>query len=378
MNSYAPIHLTQICAGFELLRKQGKLRYTFRRENPSPTLGRPHFGHSAYLYAADEDGTATVFDTHDKGWLQLPPADFDADMETLNVRAYCRRSYRPELYTESKYALLQKPLGLNYHVSCPHNPYLQMSLRDWREANEPWRKHTLHRKLVSLMPPVPRFGLYSDALFYPNAFTQPPDHETDGTVLFLCRNWFPLGEDPNVSADLPVEKQVELQIAHNPALETIYNMDLNRAALIRALRDTYGPKAIAGMTDTAFSRLLFPDLIERGTILQRSNFLAAIKKADVCLATIGLHQSTGWKFAEYVAAAKAIVSEHPYYTTVGDFSAGQNYLGFASLEEAMHLVESLLLNPQKRFAMQAANSAYYQAFMAPDVLVARALELSLV
>lgn len=39
-----------------------------------------------------------------------------------------------------------------------------------------------------------------------------------------------------------------------------------------------------------------------------------VKESDICITTTGLHRSIGWKFAEYIAASKAIVTEKLNYS----------------------------------------------------------------
>jgi hypothetical protein len=83
--------------------------------------------------------------------------------------------------------------------------------------------------------------------------------------------------------------------------------------------------------------------------------------------------STGWKFAEYVACAKAIVSEPLGDRLPGDFAAGRNYLPFTTPDECATRVEALLSQPRSRFAMMRDNLSYYAAYGKPEMIVLNSL-----
>ena len=88
---------------------------------------------------------------------------------------------------------------------------------------------------------------------------------------------------------------------------------------------------------------------------------------------MGLHGSIGWKIGEYVAAAKAIVSEKFAYSLPGDFSAGRNYLPYDSVEGCIEAVRFLCANKKRLYAMQLSNMIYYHSYLKPEMLVLNAL-----
>lgn len=96
-------------------------------------------------------------------------------------------------------------------------------------------------------------------------------------------------------------------------------------------------------------------------------------ESDLCIGSMGLFESIGWKTAEYVAAAKGIVNERLHYGVPGDFAEGKNYLAFENAQQCLDAVEELVKNPEKLYAMKQANQEYYQNYMKPDVLVANSL-----
>lgn len=98
-----------------------------------------------------------------------------------------------------------------------------------------------------------------------------------------------------------------------------------------------------------------------------------MRRSDICINTMGLHGSIGWKTAEYVAAARAIVSEEFVYSVPGGFDDGVNYLSFHSPEECAERVEMLMEDEKARLEMSRANRDYYENRLRPDAQIRQAL-----
>ena len=92
------------------------------------------------------------------------------------------------------------------------------------------------------------------------------------------------------------------------------------------------------------------------------------------LASTGLHQSSGWKIAEYLAAGRAIVSEPLCYEVPGPFQAGENYLTYTSADGCIEQIRTLLAHPEQILQMGQRNRAYYDTWLRPDQIVTKALE----
>ncbi|MDR3314364.1 MAG: hypothetical protein LBS96_07910 [Oscillospiraceae bacterium] len=357
----ATIHISQVLVGFALLAKQGAC--SLQQERGALPQD---FGHNQLVLARLADGTALAFDTHDAGELHVPPADFDAAMERLQIRAYFRRSLRAGAYDASAYVQRQRPLGLNYHVSCPANPYNHIALRDLPGGlKDPLARHNLLRKGLARLP----VGRLSDRQFYPERFARAAAHPLGETILFLTRTWFPLEEHDPACTPAGLDRLLR----EMPSLAGILQMDETRAALIRLLRKEYGDRALAGFARNRFTEMRFPDLIAPAANTRRGAYLQTMQRAAVCLTTVGLHRSTGWKMGEYVAAAQAIVCEPLWDTLPGDFAPQRNYLPFAAPEEALRQTEYLLANPDFARQMRQNNAAYYEAHLRPERLVGNAL-----
>ena len=99
-----------------------------------------------------------------------------------------------------------------------------------------------------------------------------------------------------------------------------------------------------------------------------------MNRSSICITTTGLHRSTGWKFAEFVAAGKAIVSEPLAFFAPGGMSANRNYLPFESTDRLLSAIDDLLSHPRAIRDMEKENTDYYSHYLRPDALVFNAIE----
>jgi hypothetical protein len=106
---------------------------------------------------------------------------------------------------------------------------------------------------------------------------------------------------------------------------------------------------------------------------RKSAYLSLLHRASVGIATTGLQGSNGWKLGEYVAAAKAIVTEPLRYSLPGRFEPDRNYLLFRDEHECLKATQTLIRNRTMRHAMMHENLAYYRCHLRPDALVLNTL-----
>lgn len=324
-------HISQIATGFHLLKKQGWpveiIDKTKDRENPFFDLP---------VACAEYRGKKIIYDLWD-GYQN--PVDMRKCLEWADV--YFKRSFSPEknarLFPEHQEKMF--PLGFNYHVTYASSP-----------VNEP--------KLKSLLKPF--MGKAPEPYFVPKVFEGQPRKTApkDVKILFQAQLWD--HRDPDLSPEM--------------AEECAY-INSTRIAIVRALKETYGGQFFGGLRDSALAREMAPELIQPEKYTERRKYLKLVHSCDICIGSMGLHESIGWKTAEYIAAAKAIVNETFHYAVTGDYAEGKHYLSFATAEECIEAVRVLVEDTEKRYAMQQANADYYQEYLKPDVLVKRTLEL---
>lgn len=323
-------HISQIATGFHILKKQGWpveiVDQTKNRENPF--FGLP-------VACAEYRGKKILYDLWD-GYSD--PEDMKKCLDWSDI--YFKRSYSPEknaqLFPESMDKI--HPLGFNYHVTYRNSP-----------VNEP--------KLKSFLKPF--LGKAPEPYFVPEVFEGKPSRkDSPPRILFQAQLWDV--RDPDMQASMAQECEY---------------INQTRIAIVRSLRETYGDLYFGGLRDSKLARELAPELIQPEKYTERRKYLNLVHSCDICIGTIGLHESIGWKTAEYVAAAKAIVNERFRYEVTGNFAEGKNYLAFTTAAECIEAVRQLVENPEERYAMQLENARYYREYLKPEVLVQRTLEL---
>ena len=321
-------HLSQILAGFLMLREQGA-SVEFRdvsREESHPLAALP-------VVLMEYRGLRVVYDLWD-GYQD--PAGIRRGLECCDV--YFKRSFSREKNLDLFPDMADKmhPLGLNHHLVYPGDP-----------IQEPiWK--ALAKPLLGRTP---------DRYFRPRVFEGEPENGQTN-ILFQTRLWDP--QDPSLTQEENRQRE---------------HLNAERMEIIRTLRSRYGERFYGGLNDTPLSRELSPELIIPARYTERRRYLRLVHQCGICIGTVGLHDSIGWKTGEYVAAARAIVHDPLRYTLPGDFAEGKNYLEFQNAQQCIDQVARLVECPQQRRAMQEANRAYYQKYLRPDRLVQNTLDL---
>lgn len=323
-------HVSQIVTGFLMLKQQG---YTLEIQEQN---GTDNILGGMPVIQAEYRGQRLVYDVGD-GYNV--PEDILTGLEHCDF--YFKRSFSKEKNQKLIQHHLEKmyPLGFNYHVTYMGNP-----------ANEPFWK-TLAK---------PLFGKTPDCYFVPKVFEGEAERKQDKSIkiLFLARLWD--DHEPGFSEEENAERTY---------------INKMRIDIIRSLREKYGDMFVGGLNDNALSRAWAPDLIVPSQYTERRKYLRLLHSSDICIGSMGLFESIGWKTGEYVAAAKAIVNEEMHFTVTGDFSEGKNYLAFRTAEECLAAVQALVEDPERLYAMKLANQRYYQKYLRPDMLVKHTLEV---
>lgn len=314
-------HCSQILTGFLSLEEKGLISVSIKKnkliEEQTENLA---------AVIVDYDGIRIVYDVMDG--YQNPQG-----MRYLlgNSDYYFKRSFSSKLNNElfdEEYNKKIHRLGMNYLVSCANNPYNSMSLRS---------------VLFTLRGDKP------NSYFINERFeTTPVKKNGDFKILFLTRLW-------------------------DHSIDNAEKLNEQRINIIRMLKKTYRDSFIGGIRSSELAKELAPDLVVSKQFTERANYLKLLRVADVCIGTLGLHQSTGWKTAEYVASSKAIVNEELFYEVPGSFSNGINYLSFSDEQECCNNVERLLADPEYLFNMKVENNKYYKNWLRPDVLIQNTL-----
>lgn len=343
-------HLQQIYTGFLLLHRSGRISMTQRAQPaPAPRPGPQHLRDAAsYRLPVRIDGRIdAVYDVHDS---------WEVDDDAVDaVHIYFKRSFSPVALASLDPARRKKvlPLGLNYALfpDGADRFGVERALK-LGHGSERWKE-------------AARALTLSDAVaFTPRAsrMWSTPDPKREPRALFMTRAF-----DVDSAADRSAEK-VAQRIALND----------ERAALIRTLRSALGSRFYGGFTHTGHALRSYPDVLlpdaARGT---KGGYIRTLRAYPVCVATTGIHGSIGWKFAEYLAFAKAVVSEPLNYTVPGDLAPGCHYLEFRGVDECVQSVVRLMEDGALRAQLMANNASYYDRYLRPDRLVWNTIEAAL-
>lgn len=265
-----------------------------------------------------------------------------------------KRSYRSGLSRIAKpYNCDVRPLGFNYNVTSALNIMDKVCYS---------RRDKLKRLIGSSKALSNVFQKEHEHVFFYQNYESLPDMTrdyADSGILFLTRLWDP---------DDPV---LELEISNMKEQLKEERMRLNetRIECIETCKKHFKDRFIGGLSDDAFTRKIAPNLIAPQNLTKKSNFLDIIKSSPICIGTTGLHNSIGWKFAEYVAASRAIITEKLHYELPGEFEARQNYFEFSTANELKTQIEYLSDTPPIVNNMMLNNYRYYNNFLRPDNLI---------
>ncbi|MBU8904917.1 hypothetical protein [Lactococcus cremoris] len=321
-------HNVQIVTGFKLLKQRGDIssltiikRYSLLDKMPNEHI----------IECMLNEKIKIAYDTHDGFYFSNKEERDKYNKYIESVDYYFQRSYNKEENLDLNEPYKIFPLGLNYFVTCPGNPLTKI---DFKSKN-------LHDFLASIQ----RYS-YAKQI-YPEKFEERALSSNEHPkILFLTRTW----------ENSPKE------------------INEFRASCIRLLKKKFGKHVIAGFKPTAYAKSNFEDCLVPNILTKRKNYLQLVKESDICITTTGLHRSIGWKFAEYIAASKAIVTEKLNYSPGAELKANTNFLEFDTSEELMNQVMKLVNNKKLLNAMKISNESYYHEFLKPDIMIFNSLK----
>jgi hypothetical protein len=227
----------------------------------------------------------------------------------------------------------------------------------WRDQ---WRKRVKRSAVLCKI-----LGKGSDHSLHFDNFEYPPMPIPEGSVpqiLLLTRLWGPLGDEVAAGPAVRERTQRELDVINGTRIECI-----------EACRAAFTGHFVGGLSDSPYARRVAPHLIAPTAITNKQSFMALVKASPICIATTGLILSTGWRFGEYIAASRAIVTEKVHDTFPGSFRAPENYLEFSTVDQLLSVVRGLLADRTGLNAMMWNNYCYYRNHGRPDSLILNAL-----
>ena len=336
-------HLQQLYSGLNILYDKKVCNLYIRLANSDSTFdaalkfveyGKP-------ICFLQIDGVKVAVDTLD-GYNFNDAVSFEENLTIMDkiadeVDLYFKRSNNQKLNGLLRNNVKVKPYGFNYQVN-DDNRYIQRKLSS----------NSLKNKLLNVCPSPYMLGRRMKV----EQFEQYPKFSSkdDCQILFMTRLW-----DNNAPCREDIRKQRE-------------TINKGRIEALIALKQEFGSHFFGGIFPNNMSEA-YPDLVLSRFDTQKYNYIKRLMRSDICIATTGLHDSIGWKMAEYVAASKCIVSEPLHYTVTGDSAENVNYLKYTDTETLINQVHKLMSDHNLRYEMQVRNYRYYNEFLRPDSLV---------
>ena len=339
-------HLRQLYTGFRLLQQRGLIRLSQHcTRDGVPVSSDQHLRRSSggHLRVIVNGRFRVHYDGHDSFEIN------EKNLEQCDF--YFKRSFsRTHVDGFKRHAGKIFPLGLQYSV-LPDSPDRHAVRRAFALAKG------LNAKLLSLIDAVDGANLLKYAARVRDLESL-PNYDLPARVLFLVTAYDPYDHPDRSKA------KIEEYICLN---ET-------RARCIQVLRKELGPNFLGGFTHNAYTTRKYREfLVAEPRVTGKKRYLETLKSYPICIATTGLHGSIGWKFAEYIALSKAIVSEKLNYEVTGDLREGRNYLEFSTPEQCAERCTRLIEHRATRNALMLNNALYYQSHLRPDALVLNSL-----
>lgn len=340
-------HIQQVYTGLSMLHRAGVIELTQEIVPPPPPrqTAAQHVRDAWRTHATVvvRDGPVVRFDMHDA-------CDIDSS-DLAGCDFYVKRSYAKAIHDRLPGGTEKVlPYGLNYHVLPNHPDRFGL----WRALRLPATARERMRGVLRAMDSADVAGLHCRE----RDFVRSASAAAQARVLFLVTAY-----DPYDVADRNPEK-----------IEERHRSNETRALCIRLLRKELGPRFLGGFSHNAYTMATYGDCLATDVSLTRKEaYLSTMHAHAVCVATTGLHGSNGWKLAEYVAGARAIVSERLVYDVPGGFAPERHYLKFRDAHGCVQQCLRLIQDAALCDAMRAANAAYYCQWLRPDALVLNAL-----
>lgn len=340
-------HLQQIYTGFARLHREGKitLRQTIPSEAKKARGADRWVNYKFFNTTAIINGTTRVcYDTHDWNWIDkeiLAGCDF-----------YFKRSYDPQFISTLEHRDKVFPLGLNYQVASSEFDIFKLKRAAFYSGKDRIKATLKGLRIDNLLRQRETERI--------DNLEAAPDPNIEPRVLFMARAWNP--------EKIESKKQ-------KAAVEAINE---TRAKCIVVLRKELGEKFYGGLAHDDYSKKYFSNaLLADDSSSSKRNYLEILKRFPICVATVGLNGSNGWKLAEYVAHSKAILSEPLVYQVPGKFEAGQNYIEFSDADDLVASAVKLIEDGTSRTEIMANNFAYYNSHVRPDAMIANSLNVVL-
>ena len=351
-------HLSQIIAGFTMLKRQQFINLNILFD---PNLKNSQI-HNAVIKLEVNDKTI-IYDLADGYQSFHDMQKFDSLLNDIDF--YFKRSFDAEKHCNLVNKNKIKPLGLNYHVSCPGNHY---------DFLKPKSINIVARlkEIYNYMRYEKRFH---SKIYYPKFENEPSKKNNDYKILYSVRLYDPAKLNKrDIEKGYPELSSLEIDEVYENWYRILARVTQQRIEIVKVLKQRFGDKFIGGISEDDYALKVVPELIAPKSMTMKYEFMKLLKTNIICVSSEGLHHSIGWKFAEFVSASKAIVTDRLAYSLPGNFQKDKNYLEYTNTDELIKQLETLLNNTDLIKNMEVENYIYYKNYVKPDRLVFNSLK----
>ncbi len=314
-------HISQIVSGFIKLGRKESFSVKLTRDHSKTSSG-------AYLFA-EINGSKVIYDLYDNRSID--------DNHYSRCDFYFKRSFIKD--NHESYSKVY-PLGFYFAIADYFKELhpLKYSVQNTAGALLGRKIHLCEKEILAdpFISPAPK-------------------------TLFIPRLWDP--DAPDIENNYVSKERVEINEF--------------RIACVKECRDKFPDSFIGGIQPTEYALEHLgkdsPLIMEKAQTI-RGRYINIMKSTDICVSTQGLHRSNPGKIAEYIAASRAIVSEPLYYGVTGDFAEGKNFLSFATVDELISSISTLLDDHEFRHEMMKANQNYRDKYALTEKIVENSIE----
>ncbi len=330
-------HLNQIYVGFKKLEEMNiiKLKFNFDyhdKELISIPVIRVVINNKIVVYYDTLDGLNWIDEDQNE--------NIDFFLKSIKCDYYFKRSYLKELNEKASFEVL--PLGLNYGM------YFNYS----RSINDKIFQYLKSTKLAVKLFKISSYKFPSEYIEH-----IPYSDFNNQKILFSARLW-------NPETAKTEESKIQRKAINDFRIE-----------IVKVLKNTYKDKFVGGIfKDNYSASILEEEYLLPFSFTNRVNYLKLMKSCSICIASAGIHDSIGWKFAEYIAASRAIISEPLKYDVPDSLIEHENYLEFTSIKELIDNINNLIYDKDKLTKMMEANHSYYHKNLKPELLILNTLK----
>ncbi len=344
--------LASLLTGLAMLEQQGRIRLAVEIvPAPPPRQSGPW-----YLRDKARTHAEMIVDGQKSAYLDIHDS-WEIDFDALSRHdLYFKRSLRSDVRLLAEGHKIQ-PLGLLSNVRGDGiDPHEITALRRLN-PNPVARARARARRALNVA--AARFG-YGNRPNFSRLHARPTPGQHP-RVLFMAGLW-----NPAMVPDSDPAKRAEFAA-----------INAMRADCVRALRREFGPLFYGGVRHDDFSRANFADvLLPDAHAGDHREFILRAREHAICVTSMGLHGSNGWRLAEFVALSRAIVSEPLQYDVPGPFRADIHYLEYQTPQQCVEAATWLFAHVRERDEMMQSNWAIYQDWVRPDRLAGRLVELT--